>query len=49
MYRPNPKVSWSPTEREKVELGDRVLTLRSDEGVRSWREGALFLWFDSAM
>lgn len=32
LYRPDPLVAWSPTETELPELGDRVLSLRSDVG-----------------
>eukprot|EP00808_Paulinella_micropora_P002684 g61129.t1 len=33
LYRTTPTVPWSPTEKEKVDLGDRVMSLRADEGV----------------
>jgi hypothetical protein len=32
-YAPNPAIPWSPSESVAPELGDRVLSLRSDEGV----------------
>lgn len=32
LYKPDPVVPWSPTEVEEPELGDRVLSLRSDTG-----------------
>jgi hypothetical protein len=32
LYSPTPRVAWSPSERTDPELGDRVLSLRSDEG-----------------
>ena len=33
LYPPNPALAWSPTESEGVELGDRVLSVRSDASV----------------
>lgn len=33
IYKRDPEVSWSPSERDKPELGDRVVSLRSDTGV----------------
>ena len=33
LYPPNPAIAWSPTEGEAVELGDRVLSVRSDLSV----------------
>ena len=33
LYPPTPALAWSPTESEAVELGDRVLSLRSDVSV----------------
>ena len=33
LYPPNPAIAWSPTEAEAVELGDRVLSVRSDTSV----------------
>ena len=33
LYPPNPAIAWSPTEGEPVELGDRVLSVRSDVSV----------------
>ena len=33
LYPPTPAIAWSPTEAEAVELGDRVLSVRSDLSV----------------
>ena len=33
LYPPNPAIAWSPTEGETMELGDRVLSVRSDLSV----------------
>ena len=33
LYPPSPAIAWSPTEYEQVELGDRVLSVRSDASV----------------
>ena len=33
LYPPNPAIAWSPSEAEPVELGDRVLSVRSDVSV----------------
>ena len=33
LYPPNPAIAWSPTEGEPLELGDRVLSVRSDLSV----------------
>lgn len=33
MYLPTPRIAWSPTQLVGPDPGDRVLSLRSDEGV----------------
>ena len=33
LYKPTPSVPWSPTSKVTHELGDRVISVRSDDGV----------------
>ncbi len=41
VYKPNPVIAWSPSEAVVAELGDRVLSLRSDEGVPFALQGTI--------